>query len=99
MAAATVNVIAVDVENKKLYELFYARWMAAGGMHHPVLYSILNSNTMRPETWTSADAFGLPIFPGLVRYEEILKGAIDHPIRFPFWPAVMREARLYLSKT
>jgi hypothetical protein len=37
---------------------------------------------LRPDGWTSADAAGLPIFPGLVRYDEIAKGEIDHPIRF-----------------
>lgn len=76
------HVIAVDVENKKLYELFYAKvkdnkWHAASG----AIFDLL-SNALRPDGWTSADAAGLPIFPGLVRYEEILKGEIDHPIRF-----------------
>jgi len=37
---------------------------------------------LRPAGWTSADAAGLPIFPGLVRYDEILKGVINHAIRF-----------------
>ena len=42
----------------------------------------MKSNALRPEGWTSADAAGLPVFPGLVRYEEVLKGSIDHAIRF-----------------
>ncbi len=42
----------------------------------------LSSNALRPETWTSADAAGLPIFPGLVRYEEVAAGEIRHAIRF-----------------
>lgn len=76
------HVIAVDIENKMLYELFYARvngnhWDASSG----AVFN-LNSNQLRPATWTSADAAGLPIFPGLVRYDEIVKGEIDHPIRF-----------------
>lgn len=76
------HVIAVDVENKKLYELYNASrgsnsWEASSG----ALFN-LNSNALRPTGWTSADAAGLPIFPGLVRYEEVLKGVIDHPIRF-----------------
>ena len=42
----------------------------------------LNSNALRPDGWTSADAAGLPIFPGLVRYDEIAAGHIDHALRF-----------------
>ena len=76
------HVIAIDKENKKLYELYNANvngdhWEASSGAVFD-----LTSNNLRPETWTSADAAGLPIFPGLVRYEEILKGEIDHAIRF-----------------
>ena len=55
----------------------------------------LNSNALRPNTWTSADAAGLPIFPGLVRLDEVAAGAINHAIRFTvqqsdktyLWPA------------
>ena len=55
----------------------------------------LNSNDLRPETWTSADAAGLPILPGLVRYEEVKSGEITHALRFTavttqksfLWPA------------
>ena len=55
----------------------------------------LNSNSLRPNTWTSADAAGLPIFPGLVRLDEVQAGAINHAIRFTvqssdtshLWPA------------
>jgi hypothetical protein len=80
--AGDSHVITVDVENKKLYELYNAslagdHWEASSGAVFD-----LTSNVLRTEGWTSADAAGLPIFPGLVRYEEILKGVIDHPIRF-----------------
>jgi hypothetical protein len=76
------HVIAVDIESKILYELYNASlvnntWQASAG----AIFN-LNSNTLRTEGWTSADAAGLPIFPGLVRYDEIVKGEIDHPIRF-----------------
>jgi hypothetical protein len=76
------HVIVVDVENKKLYELYNAsksgdHWEASSG----ALFD-LNSNALRTDGWTSADAAGLPIFAGLVRYEEISKGTIDHAIRF-----------------
>ena len=55
----------------------------------------LTSNALRPATWTSADAAGLPILPGLVRYDEVQAGSIDHAIRFTvsctrnrfIWPA------------
>ena len=76
------HVIAVDKENRILYELYNAslngnHWEASSG----AIFD-LKTNTLRTDGWTSADAAGLPIFPGLVRYEEILKGEIDHPIRF-----------------
>lgn len=76
------HVIAVDKDNDILYELYNANvngdhWEASSGaIFH------LNSNTLRTDGWTSADAAGLPIFPGLVRYEEVLKGTINHAIRF-----------------
>ena len=52
----------------------------------------LTSNALRPEGWTSADAAGLPIFPGLVRYDEVASGHIDHALRF----TVSRSQRAYL---
>lgn len=77
------HVIVVDRDRGKLYETFYsfpsgAGWTAASGAVFD-----LNSNALRPEYWTSADAAGLPIFPGLVRYEEVeeLK-EIRHALRF-----------------
>ncbi len=98
------HVIAVDVDNKKLYELFYAKvkdnkWHASSG----AIFD-LTSNELRPDGWTSADAAGLPIFPGLVRYEEILKGEIDHPIRFTLQkhliqPAYVHPARHKVNST
>jgi hypothetical protein len=92
------HVIAVDVQNKKLYELFYARvngnqWDASSG----AIFDF-TSNQMRPEGWTSADAAGLPIFPGLVRYEEILKGEIDHPIRFTLTSNNVKPAYIYPAR-
>lgn len=89
------HVIALDREGCMLYELFDARpaggvWQAASGARYD-----LASNALRPDGWTSADAAGLPIFPGLVRYDEVAAGAIDHAIRFTaprtqrayVWPA------------
>jgi hypothetical protein len=79
------HVIVVDRDNWKLYELYSARpvnggasWAAAGGAVFD-----LNSNQLRPAGWTSADAAGLPIFPGLVRYDEVVElGEITHALRF-----------------
>jgi hypothetical protein len=79
------HVIVIDRHNWKLYELFSAYpqsngagWRAASGAVFD-----LNSNALRPAGWTSADAAGLPIFPGLVRYDEVheLK-EIAHALRF-----------------
>jgi hypothetical protein len=92
------HVIAVDIENKILYELFYARvngnhWDASSG----AIFN-LNSNQLRPDTWTSADAAGLPIFPGLVRYDEIVKGEIDHPIRFTLTSSNVKPAYIFPAR-
>src|SRR6185436_2438026 len=92
------HVIAVDIENGKLYELFSAhvtsnQWYAASG----AVFN-LKTNTMRPEGWTSADAAGLPIFPGLVRYDEIVKGAIDHPIRFTLNSSRVKPSYIYPAR-
>jgi hypothetical protein len=79
------HVLVVDVDNWKLYELFDAHSVNSGASWTAGSGAIfdLGSNTMRPEGWTSADAAGLPIFPGLVRYDEaVTQGAITHAIRF-----------------
>jgi hypothetical protein len=76
------HVIVVDKDNDMLYELYNSNvksnhWEASSGAKFN-----LNSNTLRPDGWTSADAAGLPIFAGLVRYDEVVKGEINHAIRF-----------------
>lgn len=78
------HVIVVDNSRCKLYELYSAypvnggaSWKAGSG----AIWS-LRSNHLRPRTWTSADAAGLPILPGLARYSEVKKGAINHALRF-----------------
>jgi hypothetical protein len=76
------HVIVVDAENKILYELYNASKAPAGWEASSGAVFDLKSNALRPDGWTSADAAGLPIFAGLVRYEEIVKGEIDHAIRF-----------------
>lgn len=78
------HVIVLDRDNRKLYEIYNAfpdgkgGWKADGGAVWD-----LRKNQVRPARWTSADAAGLPILPGLVRYDEAVeKGVIAHALRF-----------------
>jgi len=76
------HVISIDVDNCILYEIYdaypqTASWKGGSG----AIFNLL-SDALRPAGWTSADAAGLPVFPGLVRYDEIAAGAIHHAIRF-----------------
>ena len=89
------HAIAIDTDNCILYELYAAYPKAASWQAGSGAIFNLTSNALRTETWTSADAAGLPIFPGLVRFDEILTGEIRHAIRFTVpqtqrayvWPA------------
>jgi hypothetical protein len=87
--------LILDQDNCLLYELYAAHlesdgWYAGSG----AIFN-LQDYALRPDGWTSADAAGLPIFPGLVRYEEVAAGRIEHAIRFTVaqtrnehvWPA------------
>ena len=78
------HVLVIETTNCVLYELYNANgpqpdntWFASSYAKWP-----LDSNALRPAGWTSADAAGLPIFPGLVRYDEAASGEITHAIRF-----------------
>ena len=71
-----------DTQDCRLYELFNARKTSSGWRAGSGATWDLNSNALRPNGWTSADAAGLPILPGLVRREEVMAGAILHAIRF-----------------
>ena len=76
------HLLMVDTNACRLYELYDAtfsngRWHAGSG----ATWS-LNSNAVRSPGWTSADAAGLPIFPGLARYDQAAAGVIDHALRF-----------------
>ena len=78
------HVIAVDRDHCVLYEMFNAwsrgdHWDASNGAKFD-----LRSNALRPDTWTSADAAGLPIFAGLARYDEVASGQINHALRVTF---------------
>jgi hypothetical protein len=89
------HALLVDRDACRLYELFAlrkegGRWTAGSGAVFD-----LRSNKLRPAGWTSADAAGLAIFPGLARYDEVARGRIDHALRFTVersrranvWPA------------
>jgi hypothetical protein len=78
------HVLVVDRAHCVLYELYRAfskpgHWNADSGTRWD-----LRSSARRPDSWTSADAAGLPIFPGLVRYDEVAAGHLDHAIRVTF---------------
>jgi len=87
------HVIVVNSGTCKLYEMFAAypqnngSWKGGSG----AVWN-LNSNALRPKTWTSADAAGLPILQGLVRYDEVAAGTINHALRF----TVNRTQRAFL---
>ena len=79
------HVLVIDRDNWKLYEMGRAFPINGGASWNANCGAIfdLYSNAMRPAYWTSADAAGLPIFPGLVRYDEVYEqGVITHALRF-----------------
>lgn len=89
------HVIVIDRDNWKLYELGRAFPINNGASWNADCGAIfdLNSNALRPAGWTSADAAGLPIFPGLVRYDEVFEqGVIAHALRF----TVQNSRRAYV---
>lgn len=96
------HVIVVDRRTCRDYELFGAYphrggayWTAGSG----AVFN-LRSNHLRPAGWTSADAAGLPILPGLARYDEVARGSIDHALRFTApctAPRYVYPARHYAS--
>ena len=94
-ASGDRHAIMVDASSCTLYELYNAQYSASGSTAGSGAIWNLNSDALRPATWTSADAAGLPIFPGLLRPDEVLAGAVTHAIRFTaartdtsfIWPA------------
>jgi len=73
--------IVVDPVNRMLYEFFAIRRTATGWEAAQASIFDLKSNKLRPAGWTSADAAGLPIFPAVVRYDELQRGEINHALR------------------
>lgn len=88
------HVLVIDRDNWMLYELFDAHKLSNGSWHagSGAIFN-MTTGTTRPAGWTSADAAGLPILPGLVRYDEVSKGAINHALRF----TVQNSRRAYVA--
>ncbi len=95
-AGSDRHVLVVETGRCVLHEVFAVDWQQDGTIEAGSgARWDLASNAMRPDTWTSGDAAGLPMLPGLVRYEEVAGGSIDHAIRFTasvtddsyVWPA------------
>jgi hypothetical protein len=78
------HVLVLQQQTCQLYELFAARRTASGWFADSGAKFDLLTGAPRPIGWTSADAAGLPILPGLVRYDEVAAGVIDHAIRVTF---------------
>jgi hypothetical protein len=76
------HVLVLDNANCWLYELYNAAPNGTAWNADSAAVWDLTANQQRPYTWTSADAAGLPIFPGLLRYDEVAAGHINHALRF-----------------
>ena len=87
------HVLIIDPDGKKLYELFSIFKTAGGWKAGSGAIFDLTSNRLRPAGWTSADAAGLPIFPGLVRHDEVEQGEIRHALRF----TIVKSQRAYIN--
>lgn len=95
-AGSDRHLLLWDTYDCRLYELFDARKTSSGWRAGSGATWDLTSNALRPNGWTSADAAGLPILPGLVRYEEIEAGVINHAIRFT--APLTRNAHIYPAR-
>lgn len=97
------HILLIDRDSCVLWEIYNATPQPDGTWHagSGAIFD-LKCNCMRPDGWTSADAAGLPIFPGLVRYDEVASGQIRHALRFTaprtrkdhVWPARHEASKL-----
>jgi hypothetical protein len=95
-AGSDHHILIVDRDACKLYEIYDSdrangRWEAGAG----AIWN-LRSNLLRPNGWTSADAAGLPILPGLIRFDEVVRGLIDHALRFT--ASSTRDSHIYPAR-
>jgi len=84
--------IVVDPVNRKLYEFYQLKKTNTGWQAACAAIFDLKTNAMRPDGWTSTDAAGLPIFPAIVRYDELKRGKIEHALRL----TVVKTRRAYV---
>src|SRR5438876_5411888 len=93
--ASDAHAFMLNKDTCVLYELFAASWNGGRPTAGSGAVFDLKSHALRPSGWTSADAAGLPIWPGVLRYDEVASGVVDHAIRFTaqrtdqtfVWPA------------
>jgi hypothetical protein len=90
------HLLMLDRTTCRLYELYAASHDASGWHAGSGAIWDLASNALRPDGWTSADAAGLPITPGLARYDEVAAGAINHALRFTV--PTTRKAHIYPAR-
>jgi hypothetical protein len=86
------HLIVVEPAPGRVHEFWQARRTDAGWEASQASTFDLRSNRLRPERWTSADAAGLPIFPAILRYDEVARGRVEHAMRF----TVRRTRRAYV---
>jgi hypothetical protein len=87
------HMIVVDPVNRMLYEFYVGHKSATGWECACAAVFDLKSNKLRPDGWTSTDAAGLPIFPAVIRYDEVERGMVEHAMRF----TVKHTRRAYIS--
>jgi hypothetical protein len=87
------HALVVDPVNRMLYEFYQLKKTDSGWQAAQASIFDLARNRLRPEGWTSADAAGLPIFPAVVRYDELKRGIVEHAMRV----TVRRTRRAYVS--
>ena len=87
------HAVVVDPMNHKLYEFYQMKKTPTGWEGTQASIFDLTSNKLRPDGWTSTDAAGLPIYPSIVRYDELKRGEIEHALRF----TIVKTRRAYVS--
>jgi hypothetical protein len=95
-AGSDHHLLIVNRDTCKLYEMWNVRHTRRGWRAGSGAVWKMTSNALRPDGWTSADAAGLPILPGLVRYPEVAAGVIDHALRFT--APQTRDAHIYPAR-
>ncbi len=95
-AGSDHHMLIVNNGTCKLYEMWNVRHTRRGWRAGSGAVWKMTSNALRPDGWTSADAAGLPILPGLVRYPEVAAGVIDHALRFT--APQTRDAHIYPAR-